>query len=198
MADLEPTNEPLPRAALSAPGTQVANSTIRKDRIMLLRLTLAGFLALSLSLAARAQSSLVSLVDEANYGWVFGQWKATTDDGAVITLNITWDLNRKVAVLHTSAGDMESKGYTVLVPGAENPTYFGADDRGAVSRGDWNYEGGDLVLRLETSRPNESPMKWAAVFAGGPSTGLEVRMHGIESWGGLSYPANWTLKFKKS
>ena len=165
---------------------------------MLLRLTLAGFLALGLSLAARAQNSLAALVEETNYGWMFGQWKATTDNGSVVSLNMTWDLNQKVAVLHLRTDDMESKGYTVLVPGTENPTYFAVDDRGSVSRGDWNYEGGDLVLRLETSRPNESPMKWAAVFTGGPSVGLEVRMHGLESWGGLSYPARWSLKLKKS
>jgi len=165
---------------------------------MLLRLTLASVLALGLSLAARAQTSLAALVEEANYGWMFGQWKATTDSGAAITLKVSWDLDRKMAVLHITTDDMESKGYTVLAPGAENPTYFAADNRGSVSRGDWNYEGGDLVLRLETSRPDESPMKWAAVFTGSPSAGLEVRMHGLESWGGLSYPARWSMKFKKS
>jgi hypothetical protein len=165
---------------------------------MLLRLTLATVLAFGLSLAARAQPSLAGLVDEANYGWVFGQWKATTDSGSPITLKVSWDLDRKVAVLHITTEDMESKGYTVLAPGAENPTYFAADNRGSVSRGEWNYEGGDLVLRLETSRPDDSPMKWAAVFTGSPSAGLEVRMHGVESWGGLSYPARWSMKFKKS
>jgi hypothetical protein len=165
---------------------------------MLLRLSLACLVAFSLTCAARAQTSLAGLVEGANYNWVFGEWKASTDTGDSITLKISWDLNRKMVLLHVVAPDMESKGYTALLPGSENPTYFGVDNRGAVSRGNWDQDGGDLVLRLDIARPNDSPLKSAVVFSGSPSSGLEVRMHGLESWGGLRYPAEWRLRFKKS
>lgn len=166
--------------------------------IMLLRLSLACVLALGLACAARAQTSLASLIDDAEYNWVFGEWKASTDAGDTITLKISWELDRKMVVLNVSSPNMEARGFTALVAGAENPTYFGVDNRGAVSRGHWDQEGDELVLRLDVTLPDGSPLKSAVVFSGNPSAGLEVRMHAIERWDGLRYPAEWRLRFKKS
>jgi hypothetical protein len=165
---------------------------------MIPRIALACLLAFGITLSARAQTSLAGLIEGANYNWVFGEWTATTDTGARVQLKVSWELDRNVAVLHITAPDMEAKGYTALVPGTENPTYFGVDNRGAVSRGHWDQEGGELVLRLDIARPYESSMKAAVVFAGSPSEGLTVRMHGLETWGGLIYPAAWSLRFRKS
>ena len=159
-------------------------------------LTLIALLC-SLSVTSQAQVSLSSLANEANASWMFGKWSATTDNGSTVHLEISWQLEKNMVVLDIKTDDMEAKGYTVLEPGAELPSYLGADNRGSVSKGSWNYEDGALVLRLETSRPYESPRKWASVFSGSESSGLTIRMHGLESWGGLSYPATATLKFKK-
>jgi hypothetical protein len=164
---------------------------------MITRLSLLVLLSFTLIVPARAQVSLASLADEANAGWMFGSWKTTTDNGDALQLNIAWDLDKHVVVLTVKTGDVEAKGYTVLEPGAEFPTYFGADNRGTVSKGNWNFEDGELILRLESSRPYESPRKWASVFGGSASSGLEIRLHDVESWGGLSYPAMTTMKFKK-
>lgn len=164
---------------------------------MITRLSLLLLLSCSLTLPAQGQVSLANLTEEANAEWMFGSWKTTTNEGAPLQLDIAWDLNKKMVVLTVKTADMEAKGYTVLEPGAELPTYFGADTRGTVSKGSWNYEDGRLILRLESSRPYESPRKWASVFGGNASSGLELQIHDLESWGGLTYPASATLKFKK-
>ena len=133
---------------------------------MIARIVLLGLFTAALSLSTQAQVSLANLTEEADAGWMFGQWKATDDNGNAVSLNIAWELNKKIVILHVKTSEVEAKGYTVLEPGTELPTYLGADDRGAVSKGDWNYEDGELILRLTTSRPYETPRKWAAVFAG--------------------------------
>ena len=155
-------------------------------------LLLAGLL-----LPAQAQYSLEGLVQEAQAQWMFGQWKDADSGGNTAKINIAWDLKKKMIVLQLQTDDLEAKGYTVLEAGAELPTYLGADDAGAVSKGEWNYEDGVVILRLTTTRPYESPRRWAAVFAGNAASGLELRVHELESWGGLVYPAGMTVRFKK-
>jgi len=164
---------------------------------MILRLALLTILSASLTLTARAQTTLSDLVQEAYADWMFGEWKATTDNGSTMRLNVSWDVNKQLVVLHVKADDMESKGYTILEPGAEQPTYLGIDTRGAVSKGVWNYEEGAMVLRLTTHRHYEAPSKWAAAFSGSAAQGLQIKMHSLNSTGSLVYPANMTLKFKK-
>ena len=150
-----------------------------------------------LSLSACAQGSLESFVSEAKADWMFAKWQAETDNGDKVTLNVSWDLEKHVVVLHVKAGDMESKGYTILEPKAELPKYYNFDNRGTVGKGSWNMENGDLVLRVESEIPDRDPQKTAFVFTGTSSTGLQVSMHNVESSGDLATPARMTLKFKK-
>ena len=149
-----------------------------------------------LSCSAFAQGSLESLVSQANADWMFTKWQAETDGGDKVTLNISWDLEKHVVVLHVKVGDTESKGYTVLEPNAEMPKYYSFDNKGSVGKGSWNMENGDLVLRVE-SETDRGPRKTAFVFTGTSSTGLKVSMHNVESSGDLATPARMTLKFKK-
>lgn len=164
---------------------------------MISRLIAIATLVCALTLTTQAQVTLASLANEANAGWMLGTWKGTTDNGDSMELGFKWELDKHMIVLTINAGGMEAKGFTVMEPGAEMPSYMGVDNQGSVSKGNWNYEDGALVLRLETKRPYESPRKWAATFSGSESSGLTVKMHGLESWGGLSYPAMATIKLKK-
>jgi hypothetical protein len=164
---------------------------------MITRSLAIGLMAGLLSFTAQAQRSLESLVSEANAEWMFGNWQALTDNGDAVTLDISWDLDKHVVVLHVKAGEMESKGFTVIEPKAELPKYTTFDNRGSVGKGSWNMEGGDLVLRVETETAERGPMKAAFVFTGSASTGLQVRMHSVESSGDLATPARMSFKFKK-
>lgn len=164
---------------------------------MIIRYLSVAAMACLVCVSAQAQPSLQNLVGEANAEWMFGNWQAETENGDSVTLNVTWDLDKHVVLLHVKAGDMESKGYTVIEPKAEFPQYYNFDNRGSVGKGSWNVENGDLVLRVETQRPERGPVKSAFVFTGSASTGLQVRMHSVDSSGDLATPARMTLKFKK-
>ena len=128
---------------------------------------------------------------------MFGQWQAQSENGDPVSLNVSWDLDKHVVILYVKVGDIESKGYTVMEPKAELPKYYSFDNRGSVGKGSWNMESGDLVLRVESESPDRGPRKTAFVFTGSASTGLQVRMHTVESSGDLATPARMTFKFKK-
>jgi hypothetical protein len=164
---------------------------------MIARYVVLGLLACMVSFAAQAQRSLESLVSEASAEWMFGQWQATSENGETVTLNISWDLEKHVTVLHLKTGNMESKGYTVMEPKSEMPKYYSFDTRGSVGKGSWNMEGGELVLRVESESADRGPWKAGFVFTGSASEGLQVRMHTIDSSGDLATPARQVFKFKK-
>ena len=164
---------------------------------MIARYLAVGLFACMASFSAHAQGSLESLVSEAKAEWMFGQWQAQSENGDPVSLNVSWDLDKHVVLLHVKTSDMESKGYTVMEPKAELPKYYSFDNRGSVGKGSWNVESGDLVLRVESESPDRGPWKAAFVFTGSASTGLQVRMHTVESSGDLATPARMTFKFKK-
>ncbi len=164
---------------------------------MIARNAAVAVLAGLLSCSAYAQGSLEKLVSDASAEWMFGQWGAQTENGDTVSLNVSWDLDKHVVVLHVKAGDMEAKAYTVLEPKAELPKYYSFDNRGSVGKGSWNMEGGELVLRVETDTAERGTRKAAFVFTGSAGTGLQVRMHDVDSSGDLATPARFTLKFKK-
>ena len=157
---------------------------LNQKKSMIARYLAVGLFACMASFSAYAQGSLESLVSEAKAEWMFGQWQAQSENGDPVSLNVSWDLDKHVVILHVKAGDMESKGYTF-------------DNRGSVGKGSWNMENGDLVLRVESESPGRGPWKAAFVFTGSASTGLQVRMHTVESSGDLATPARMTFKFKK-
>ena len=164
---------------------------------MIARYLAVGLFTCMASVSAHAQGSLESLVSEAKAEWMFGQWQAQSENGDSVSLNISWDLDKHVVLLHVKTSDMESKGYTVMEPKAELPKYYSFDNRGSVGKGSWNIENGDLVLRVESQSPDRGPGKIAFVFTGSASTGLQVCMHTVESSGDLATPARMTFKFKK-
>ena len=164
---------------------------------MIIRYLGIGLVAGLVSFTAQAQRSLESMVSDAEADWMFGKWEAQTDNGDPVALNVSWDLDKHVALLHVKVGDMESKGYTVMEPKVEQPKYYAFDNKGTVSKGSWNMENGDLVLRTESESPDRGTMKAAFVFTGTASTGLQVRMHNVNSSGDLDTPARATFKFKQ-
>ncbi len=156
-------------------------------------------LALSSALVAtHAQQSLVQLVNEAQAHWMMGTWEGTTDDGATLTHSFAWDLDRQVVVMRGKAGDMAYMGVTAIDPATGEPTYTGFDNRGAVSKGAWSEEAGDVALTLDSHSPTQGKRKMAVVFGRGSAGTLELRLHGVDDWGYLRYPAGAVVKMKKS
>lgn len=135
---------------------------------------------------AFAQQSLADLVDEARAGWMFGQWESPMDD---VKLNISWDLDKKVVVMHIKTSEMESKGYTALDPASGTAVYYSFDNRGSLGKGSWDMESDELTLRVELQVPDRNPWKVGFVFGGSASSGLEIRMLGGEGR---------TYRFKKA
>ena len=164
---------------------------------MIARYAAVGLFACMVSFSTQAQRSLDSLVSEANAEWMFGQWQCPMENGDTVTLNVSWDLEKHVVILHVKAPDMESKGYTVIEPKAEMPKYYSFDNRGSVGKGSWAMEGSDLVLRVDSESPTRGTSKVGFVFGGSAGEGLQVRMHSIDSSGDLATPARATFKFKK-
>lgn len=156
-----------------------------------------GLLACTLAFSSNAQTSLKSLVAENSVEWVFGSWKGEGDNGETGTLDMSWDLDKHLIVLHVKIGDMESKGFTVLEPNQERPSYYSVDNRGSVAKGSWDKENDEMILRVTANSAERGPRKMAFVFSGSPEKGLQVRVHAIDSDGNLEQEPKQTFKFKK-
>jgi hypothetical protein len=165
---------------------------------MTTRLLLTVFCACLLVQTARSQDTLADLVGQAKAEWMFAKWEAKGDQGESVTLNVTWDLDKFVAVLHGKMGTLEFKGYTTIDPSSRDIKYISFSNRESISKGRWEMEGDELVLRLEEQDKQGTTRKTAAVFTGSASEGLQVRIHKIEDSGKLATPARVVYKFKKS
>ena len=161
------------------------------------RYFLAALTALLMGTNTQAQQTLADMVQDANAGWMIGSWKAPTDNGGTFTMNLSWDLDRRVVVLHGKGDDMEFKGYSALEPGGDQVTYVGFDNRGAISKGAWGMENGELVLRV-SSQTDQGTWKMAAVFTSASGGGLNLRLHRIDDSGDMISPEQTLLRFKKS
>ena len=163
---------------------------------MITRYLALGLIACTLALSSNAQTSLKSLVAENSVEWMFGSWKGEGDKGVTCTLDMSWDLDKHLIVLHVKFADMESKGFTVLEPNEERPSYYSVDTRGSVAKGSWDKENDEMVLRVTASSERGS-RKMAFVFTGSPEEGLQVRLYAIDSDGNRENEPKETFKFKK-
>ncbi len=77
---------------------------------MIARNVAIGLFACWVSFSALAQRSLESLVSEAGADWMFGQWQGTWEMGEYITLSLSWDLEKHVAVLQWKGPDLGIQG----------------------------------------------------------------------------------------
>lgn len=164
---------------------------------MLLKPIALSLLLSGAMVAVHAQQSLVELVDEARAHWMLGTWEGPTNDGTLLTHTFAWDLDRKVIVMRGKAGEMAYLGVTAIDPATGDPRYTGFDNRGAVSKGTWAEEAGDLALTLESHSPTDGKRKMGVVFGRGADGGLELRLHAVDDWGYLRYPAGAVVKMKK-
>jgi hypothetical protein len=147
--------------------------------------------------AVQAQETLLDRVTEAKADWMFGKWEATSNDGQSTSLQISWDLNKKVVVFHATMPETEFKSYSAIDQESKQVIYISFDNRGAITRGTWDMENEELVLRVEAWDEQRGKWKMAAVFGGSPTEGLQIRLHGVEGSGALVSPARSTFKFKK-
>ncbi|MCB1125697.1 MAG: hypothetical protein KDM81_04320 [Verrucomicrobiae bacterium] len=161
-------------------------------RTITLALVLAGS-----CLAAHAQPSLRDLVNEAQAEWMMGTWEGPTDDGQTLTHTFAWDLDKKIIVMKGKVGDMAYLGITAIDPETGEPKYSGYDSQGTVSKGTWSEESGDVALRIDGHSPTEGKRKIGVVFGKASGGGLQLRMHGVDQWGYLQYPAAMTINLKK-
>src|SRR5262249_36585927 len=117
----------LPPAALKGSNHGAGHRTKRKterNSFMIARYFAVGLCTCLVSLGAIAQQTMADLVAEANAEWMFGQWEAQTDSGEPVKLNVSWDLEKRVVVLHVKTSDMESKGFSYKSPSSDEVKYF--------------------------------------------------------------------------
>jgi hypothetical protein len=164
---------------------------------MLLRKLMLGAALGGLLFSTQAQPSLADLVSEAQAEWMFGSWEGTTSDGTALTHSFKWELDKKVVVMSGKAGEMSYLGIASMDQSTGEPKYVGFDNQGNQSTGTWADEGGDVALRLESTTPDGAKRKMAVVFGKASGGGLEMRLHQVDQWGYLDYPAGMTIKLKK-
>lgn len=164
---------------------------------MLLRKLLLGAALGGWLLTTHAQTTLADLVSEAQAEWMFGSWEGTTGDGTTLTHSFAWDLDKKVVVMRGKAGGTSYLGVASMDPVTGEPKYVGFDSEGSQSTGTWADESGAVALRLETTGADGTKRKWAVVFGRASGGDLEIRLHQVDQWGYLDYPAAMTVTLKK-
>ncbi len=162
------------------------------------RLLAAGLFVCISGLNLLAQQSLPDLVRQAKADWMLGRWECQTENGQTVSLTISWELEKHAIAFNIKTPETEAKSYSVKDPSGDEVKFFSFDNRGSVTTGTWAMEGEELVLRIESQIPDRGTEKAAVVFSGTASEGLKVRMHSLDSSGGMVTPPRFSLKMKKA
>lgn len=147
---------------------------------------------------AVAQQSLLDLAKEFGVDWLAGRWAAKTDDGTKIMLVYRWDLDGHLVTVDFRMGEYASRGMIYYVPGQENATQVGVDNRGGTSKAAWDArEDGTLISKSEHVDTEGHVRKSAAVYSKVDAKTIKITVYGLNEDGVLNDEPWFTTEFKR-
>ena len=153
-------------------------------------------LVVVMSTQAIAQDSLKDLAEQEGVSWIAGRWKATTDEGEVITLSYRWVAEGNAVAVDMKVGYTVSHGMIYFSQDEQIVKQISVDSKGKVTESTWDVQYGKLVLKTSMTDDYGQTQKMGVTFEKENDKTMTVKLYGIE-YGELSYDSWATLKFER-
>ncbi len=147
--------------------------------------------------SAAAQEKLGDLVEEADFNWMIGKWKATTDDGQEIEMSYRWGLDRYLATYDFKMGEFAYRGMIFYVPTEQKVVEIGVDNRGGTAKATWDIEGEKAVSKSERIQADGETVRMAIINSKVNNKTMKMMLYGTDSSGEQADEPWATLEFKR-
>jgi hypothetical protein len=152
-------------------------------------------LVISMGSVAVAQDSLKDLVEEQGFGWMAGQWKATTDNGEIVT-EFKWAADGHALVNDLKMGEYSSHGIIYFVPDEEQVKQFTVNSRGQTTQGTWEGQDGKAICKTKMTDEYGDSTDVGIAYSKVDSKTMKVEVYGLEN-GELSWDPMFEVNFKR-
>ena len=142
------------------------------------------------------ESALSRMVEEGDTNWLFGRWKATTDEGMDISLAYQWRLDKNMIAVYFRMGEHSYQGMISCVPGKEEVAEFGVDNEGNTVKVAWDASWDGLVSKRSITKANGDTEGMGVVYSKVDKDTMKVEVFGME-YGNLSSQSMGSLNFKR-
>lgn len=163
-----------------------------------------AFLVLSvviiiLSTGVNAQESikLRDLVEEEGFGWLTGEWTATTEQGQTIKVIYKWELDGYFISMGFQRGEYKGKGMIYYDLNEDAVVQVGVDNRGGVVKGGWEPEGDMAVAKLYYTGPDGQSNKMGIKHANVDADTMKVSFYTLDDYDDLSEEPTGTVEYKR-
>ena len=143
-----------------------------------------------------AESMLERLVLMSGSEWVAGRWVAETDDGETATLVYCWELDKNMISVRFEMHDYSYKGMIYCLPYNETVTEVGVDNKGSVSRCQWDADYYGATSHRQVNRVDGQTESMVIVSAETGKDAMKMEVYG-DDYGSLSSKPWATLNFKR-
>lgn len=152
-----------------------------------------------LTAGANAQDGmkLRDVVEEYGFGWMFGEWAATTEDGQKIQSYYKWELGGHLVSLGFQMGEFKGRGMIFYDPGEDQIVQIGVDSRGGTVKGAWDAYGDMAVAKLYYSAPDGQINKMGATHAKVDADTMKVEFYELDNDGELAEETTGTMEYKR-
>lgn len=141
------------------------------------------------------QESLKDVVEQEGFGWLAGDWKASTDNGDIV-LTYRWALKGHALMTSFTMGDRSSQGMIYLAAEEEQVRQFSVDSQGRATKATWEADGRKAISKTQMMNQDGEARDVGISYAKIDDATMKVAVHGIEN-GELSYDPQFELTFKR-
>ena len=142
-------------------------------------------------------ATLADLVEMGEFGWIIGNWTATTSEGQSFDSSYLWGMNKNLINLKFKTGEYEGLGMIFYDPQEGKVMQIGADSRGSVTKGVWDAAGDSLVATLDFTGLDGNKGKIAIVHTNVDAKTIKVAFHGVDESGDRSSEPWATMEYKR-
>jgi hypothetical protein len=146
--------------------------------------------------ASTYQESLKNIVEQEGFGWIIGNWKATTDDGTEMLLSYQWAVKGHTIVSSFKMGDMSSLGMIYLDMEAEQAKQISVDSRGRASKATWEPRYDKAISKTTMADEYGQVTDVGIVYSKVNDTTIHVELYELDN-GELSDSPAFEIDFKK-
>lgn len=128
-------------------------------------------------------ATLGDLVEMGGFGWLIGNWAATTDQGQSFSSSYRWSMNKNLINVTFKFGEVEGLGMIFYAPQEGKVMQVGADSRGSVTKGFWDADGDNLVATLDYVSLDGNKGKIAINYTKIDGKTMKVAFYGLDESG---------------